>query len=298
MHADAGLELGFRDVESEVSDRVLPLEGTIPDWLTGMFVRNGPGRFAVGDSRVDHWFDGLAMLQRFGFDGETVRYTNRLLRSEAYQRANKTGEIDGQFATGGGYLNRLWSLLRGQDTDNCNVHVARIAGDLIALTEVPTFRAIDPSTLETRGSFTFDDDLDGHLSMAHLVPDPHRSETIGLLTAFGRTSQYRLFRVPDGSRTRHEIASIPATKPAYIHSIAVAGDHIVLTEHPFRIDPVSFLTPGGDGFIDHVNWEPERGTRFYVIHRESGRIVATHEAAPLFVFHHVNAFETVADGQK
>jgi len=297
MASADGLALGFRSCTEEVTDRGLPVTGSLPAWLDGTLVRNGPGRFEVGGERVEHWFDGLAMLQKFAFDGTGMRYSNRFLRSETYQRAMETGELTGQFATGGSYLRRLRRLLGGARTDNCNVHVARLDGELVALTEVPVFVSVDLGTLETRGRFAFEDDLGGHLSMAHLVPDPHRGETIGLLTEFGRTSRYRLFRLPDGSRRRREVATIEAARPAYVHSVAVAADHVVLTEHPFRIDPWSFFTPGGAGFVDHVDWEPARGTRFHVVHRETGGVVATHDAPAAFVFHHVNAYEVSADGE-
>ncbi len=294
MAATGGLALGFRSLTEEVSDRSLPVHGTVPDWLDGTLVRNGPARFEVGGDRVDHWFDGLGMLQRFAFDGDGVTYTNRFLRSGTYERAMDSGRLDGQFASGGGYIRRLWQLLRGRATDNCNVHVAALDGDLVALTEVPRYLQVTPATLETVGPFTFADDLAGDLSMAHLVPDPHRTETIGLLTDFGRESTYRLFRVADDSRRREVLAEIDVPKPAYVHSVAVAADHVVLTEHPYRLDPRSFLLPGGEGFVDHLDWEPERGTRFHVIARDGRGVVATHEAPPNFVFHHVNAYETAA----
>jgi len=297
MDAEPGLELGFRSLSEEVADHRLPLRGDLPDWLDGTLVRNGPARFQVGDDRVEHWFDGLAMLQRFDFDGSSVRYTNRFLRSETYERAMATGTLRGQFATGGSYLRRLWALLTGRQTDNCNVHVATLDGDLVALTEVPRFLGVEPTTLATRGEFTFADDLDGDLSLAHLVPDPHRGETIGMLTEIGRRSTYRVYRLPDGSRQRETLATVTAAKPAYVHSVAVAADHVVLTEHPYRLDPRSVLLPGGGGFVDHLDWEPERGTRFHVIARDGSGVVATHEAPPNFVFHHVNAFEADAPAE-
>jgi carotenoid cleavage dioxygenase-like enzyme len=294
MAAPGGLDLGFRSLTEEVSDRSLPVHGSIPDWLDGTLVRNGPARFEVGGDRVAHWFDGLGMLQRYAVDGDGVTYTNRFLRSDTYRRAMETGRLDGQFASGGGYLRRLWRLLRGRATDNCNVHVARLDGALVALTEVPRYLDVDPGTLETHGHFSFVDELSGDLFMAHLVPDPHRGETIGMLTDFGRESTYRLFSVADGSRRREVLAEIDVAKPAYVHSVAVAGEYVVLTEHPYRLDPMRFLLPGGEGFVDHLDWEPERGTRFHVVSRDGSGVVATHEAPPTFVFHHVNAFEADA----
>ncbi len=297
MSMEAGFELGFASLSNEVRDRSLPVEGTLPDWLDGALVRNGPATFEAGGERVHHWFDGLAMLHRFAFDGrgDTVSYTNRSLRSETYRRAMATGEISGQFATGGGYLRRVRQLLFGDPTDNCNVHVARVDGTLVAMTEVPRYVACDPDTLETRGEFAFADALTGHVNCAHVLPDPHRGETVGLLTTFGRPSEHTFYRLPDGSRSRERIGSVATESPAYLHSFALTERFVVLTEHPFVTTPASFLLPGRESFVDHYEWKPERGTRFHVLDRETGERVATAVTDPWFVFHHVNAFE--ADGE-
>jgi carotenoid cleavage dioxygenase-like enzyme len=296
MTADAGLDLGFRTLSSEVTGRDLPVEGSIPAWLDGALLRNGPAKFEAGGRRVDHWFDGLAMLHRFGFDGSGVTYTNRFLRTETYRAAVEDGELHSQFASGGGgYLARLRELLVGEPTDNANVHVARFDDEYVAMTETPRYVSFAPDTLHTQGEFRFADDLSGAINCAHVVPDPHRGETVGLLTDFGRRHAYRLYRVRAGHRRRELIADVPVEKPAYLHSFALSANYVVLTEHPFAVDPTSFLLPGGDGFADFFDWEPERGTRFVVVDRDSGAVVARRRAEALFVFHHGNAYEDDGD---
>ena len=42
--------------------------GTIPPWLSGRLIRNGPGRFEVGDTKYNHLFDGLSLLHSFTID--------------------------------------------------------------------------------------------------------------------------------------------------------------------------------------------------------------------------------------
>ena len=39
--------------------------GTMPEWLTGCFIRVGPGHFKWGKTEVKHWFDGDAIAHRF-----------------------------------------------------------------------------------------------------------------------------------------------------------------------------------------------------------------------------------------
>jgi carotenoid cleavage dioxygenase-like enzyme len=85
--------VGFTTLRREVALDRLPVEGRLPDWLRGTLVRNGPAQFEVGDERLDHWFDGLAMLHAFAFERGHVRYANRFLRSSQYHAAREEGRI-------------------------------------------------------------------------------------------------------------------------------------------------------------------------------------------------------------
>jgi len=288
---------GFRSATSEVHDHRPTVEGSVPEWLSGTLVRNGPGQFEVGGRRVNHWFDGLAMLRRYAFEDGRISYSSRFLRTEAYAEA-MDGRLTGQFATDTRGWRRFLGLLRSlslpEPTDNANVHVARIDGEHVALTEAPRRVAFDPRTLETRGEFRFDDDLSEHITAAHLVDDPHRGELVGFATQFGLTPTYHLYRVPRGSRRREVIASIGARGPAYIHDCSVTRDHVVLVEPPLILSLRRMLSPFSEGAVDMLDWQPERGTRLLVVDRETGDVVVDSTVDPAFVFHHVNAF--VDDG--
>lgn len=41
--------------------------GQLPTWLQGILLRNGPGMHTIGDSKYNHWFDGMALLHSFTF---------------------------------------------------------------------------------------------------------------------------------------------------------------------------------------------------------------------------------------
>src|SRR3982074_2662684 len=91
---------GFVTQDREVNAEALPVTGALPPWLTGTLVRTGPAKFEVGEKRFNHWFDGLAMLHRLGFDDGRVMYANRFLRTRAYCDAERTGRISyAEFAT-------------------------------------------------------------------------------------------------------------------------------------------------------------------------------------------------------
>jgi carotenoid cleavage dioxygenase-like enzyme len=299
---------GFRSLEAEHDDLVLDVDGEIPAWLSGSLVRNGPGRFEVGGERVEHWFDGLAMLHKFRFaeengtdGGGDVFYSNRFLRTEAYREAVEDERITSQFATSGSYLDQLKSFL-GDSTDNANVNVARIGGEYAALTETPRRVRFDPETLSARGDLTYADDMTVHHVTAHLRRDDRRGETVGYATQFGRKNRYHLYRVLDdrpagGRPSRVPIASMPVEEPAYLHSFALTPRYAVVVEPPFVVNPMRFLLPGHGGFIDNFRWKPERGTRFLAFDRQSGNLAIERTAPPFFFFHTVNAFEDEAAGE-
>lgn len=65
--------------------------GTLPTWLKGSLIRNGPGLRKIGDSEYSgHPFDGLALLHHWYVDGAhgSVVYKNKFLRSDAYVKVN------------------------------------------------------------------------------------------------------------------------------------------------------------------------------------------------------------------
>ena len=284
---------GFHSLHEETSAS-LAVDGTLPPWLTGSLLRNGPGAFTFPEgSAVDHWFDGLAMVNRFTFDpdGERVHYRNRFLRTEAYEAA-RNGEFDGGFATGETTLRSRLATFLSAPYDNTNIIVERVGDQFLALTESPRWVELDPTTLATTGHVQYDGAAPaGQLTCAHLKRDPATGALLNVATEFGRTSQYHVYAM-DGPESRTHVGSVPTEKPAYMHSFALTPRFVVLTEFPLRLDPRRLVKPGRQApFIEQFDWEPERGTRVVVVDRTTGETVADPTLDPLFGFHHVNAFE-------
>ncbi|MFW6003013.1 MAG: carotenoid oxygenase family protein [Halanaeroarchaeum sp.] len=287
--------LGFQSVHEERSGLELPVDGAVPDWLDGTLYRNGPGQFEVGETGFDHWFDGLAMVRRFSFRDGSVTYSNRFLRTDTYRQAHERGTLDTpQFGTtASGILSTVKTALRPTPTDNTNVNVMRAGGTLLALTETPRYTAFDPENLATLGEWTFDDDLDSHLSCAHPVVDPRTASTLNLQTTFGRTHTYRITERPTDSTSRTVLATIETDTVGYMHSFGVTPGYVVLVEPPLVVDLRSLLNPfAGGSFLDALDWRPERGTRFLVVDRRDGTLAAEIRAPPVFYFHVANAFDS------
>src|SRR5690606_30614216 len=128
--------------------------------------------------------------------------------------------------------------------------------------------------------------IGGHLSTAHPHHDGRRGYSYVIV--MGRRSTYRLF-VDEGGSQR-VLAEIPVDRPAYMHSFGMSENHLVLAEFPLRVNPLRLLL-GSRPFIRNYEWSPGLGTRFTVVSKTSGEVVATAEADACFAFHHVNAFE-------
>ncbi|MEF8825325.1 MAG: carotenoid oxygenase family protein [Halapricum sp.] len=294
---------GFHSLEDERAAS-LAVDGSLPDWLTGSLVRNGPGTFSVAGGRdVDHWFDGLAMCYRFTFDpgnradssvggaADAVHYRNRFLETDAYERA-RAGEFTGGFATGETTLRERLAGILTEPYDNTNIIVERVGDRYLALTESPRAVIVDHNTLGVEGHVQYDGpEPAGQLACAHLKRDPATGTLFNVETAFGRTSTYHVHAILDDGGRRH-VGSVETDAPAYMHSFALTPRYVVLTEFPLRVDPLTFFKPGRQGaFIEQFEWQPDRGTRVVVLDRASGEVVAEPVTDALFGFHHVNAFE-------
>src|ERR1700733_5630172 len=93
-------QTGFLSPDRGPSPVHLAGGGKFPPWLAGALLRIGPAKFEAGSHGYRHWFDGLAMLHRFGFADGAVTYTNRFLDSSAYRTARDSGTITySEFAT-------------------------------------------------------------------------------------------------------------------------------------------------------------------------------------------------------
>lgn len=286
--------IGFNDQERELDIAQLPVQGKVPEWLRGVLLRNGPGKFDLAHDNYRHWFDGLAMLQRFEFNQGNIAYRNRMLQSHSYEHAMKTGKIGYlEFASSPHYTwwQRLLNVFSPAEfSDNAAVNVTNIDSHMAALTESVHPIEFDPVSLSFRDRFEFEDELQGMITTAHPQYDYARRESYNYMVEFSRLSHYHFYRLADGSRRRQRICSIPVKRPSYMHSFGMTENYLILTEYPMTVNPLALrfqIKP----FIENYHWQPEQGTRIHIISKQDGSIVTTHETDAMFAFHHINSYE-------
>ncbi len=290
-----GSALGFETLEEETRIDALPVEGEMPGWLSGSLLRTGPAKFEVGEQRMNHWFDGLAMLHRFRFAAGEVSYANRFLESKAYRAAGETGEISySEFATDPcrSLFKRVVSMFRPALSDNANVNLVALGERFVAMTETPIPVEFDAETLAAAGVAW---DVPGMLTTAHPHLDRASGGMLNYAAKLGPRNSYRFFLLGSDRGAEPEVvASLPTREPAYMHSFGLSERWIVLAEFPFVVNPVS-LALSGRPYIENYRWKPERGTRFWLIGRDGGEAQGPFETDACFGFHHVNAYDA-ADG--
>ncbi|KAH9300503.1 hypothetical protein KI387_012086, partial [Taxus chinensis] len=147
--------------------------------MNGTYLRNGPGKFHIGDYNVRHLFDGYSTLVRLHFEEGRLIAGHAQLQSEAYKAATKNNKICyREFsevpkpANFFAYVGDLAGLFSGASlTDNANTGVIRLGdGRVVCLTETMKGSIeINPTTLETMGKFEYTDNLGGLIHSAHPI---------------------------------------------------------------------------------------------------------------------------------
>lgn len=282
-------------VAREETEKQLHVEGKLPTWLQGVLVRNSSIPIYQEGKQVSHKFDGLAMLHGFAFYEGKVFYTNRFLKSQQHDAVvNKgTAQYKG-FATEPSFWQKIQNFFCSSDqwVANASVNVFKYGDQYVALTEVPLPARFDLKTLKTLGSFDYADSLPKSKcwESAHPHLDASSNEIVNFLIEFGRQSYYVLYRMKEGSSYREMIAKVPVDTPSYMHSFAMTEHYLILTEFPFIVNPLDLLIKNKP-FIHNFAWQPEKGTRFIVIERNSGKVISQIVTDPFFSFHHANAYE-------
>ncbi|XP_045495343.1 carotenoid isomerooxygenase-like [Colias croceus] len=299
----------LRSCEQEIQE---PIEGTIqgeiPSWIRGSLLRNGPGRFKVGNCEYKHIFDGSALLHRFAiYDGQ-VTYQCRFLSSNTYKKNQIANRIVVQeFATKAvpdpcrTIFDKFSSVFNPADhlTDNAVISVYPFGDEMYALTEVPLIYRIDPVTLETMER----KNLIHSVVVSHTA-HPHVDSNgdvynVGMHVVKGRL-KLLVVKFPFTEKgDMFESAQIVATvnprwyiHPCYMHSFGISENYFILIEQPLTLSLSSFVKCqlNGDAYASALQWYPEHETHILLISRTDGS-VKRYRTKTIFFLHVINCFE-------
>ncbi|NP_001266276.2 carotenoid cleavage dioxygenase 8, chloroplastic-like [Solanum lycopersicum] len=290
----------WTSVRQERWEGELVVEGELPLWLNGTYLRNGPGQWHIGDYNFRHLFDGYATLVRLHFENGRLIMGHRQIESDAYKAAkiskkicyrefSEVPKVDNFLS----YIGDMAKLLSGASlTDNANTGVVKLGdGRVVCLTEtIKGSIVIDPNTLDTIGKFEYSDSLGGLIHSAHPVVTD--SEFITLIPDLMNPG-YTVVRMEAGTNERKYIGRVSCRggpAPGWVHSFPVTENYVIVPEMSLRYCAKNLLkaepTP-----LYKFEWHPDSKAFVHVMCKASGNIVASVEV-PLYVtFHFINGYE-------
>lgn len=278
------LEGGYAPIETEITARDLPVEGHLPDDLSGVFVRTGsnPRLHPAGHY---HFFDGDGMLHAVHFEGGTATYRNRYVRTEGLAEEEAAGR-----PLWTGILERPdFRRQGGPYKDTGNTDVVFHAGQLLALWWLSgKARVIRLPELETLGNQDWNGKLFRSIS-AHPKVDPRTGEmiffdyspippylTLGVVSAQGELLHQAPIELP-GPRLQHDTAI--TERFTLLFDMSMMGD-------PKQKEPGRMPLRMERNAPARIGLVPRFGTN---------ADVRWFEVAPFFMYHVINAWE---EGEK
>ncbi|XP_017316115.1 carotenoid-cleaving dioxygenase, mitochondrial isoform X1 [Ictalurus punctatus] len=288
------------------------IKGTIPTWIHGNLLRNGPGKFEFGNQHFNHWFDGMAMMHCFHIAESQVTYRSHFLCSDTYKQNSEMNRIVmsefGTLALPDPCKNIFQRFLshfeRMKISDNANVSFVKYKGDYYVSTETNFMHKIDPDTLETKEKVDWSKFIAVNGATAH--PHVDRDGTVyNMGNSYSmKGALYNIISVPpkneDPDETLHgakvlcSISPAEKNKPSYYHSFAMSENYVVFIEQPIKMDLFKIVTSRmrGKSINDCIYWDPKQETVFHVVNKHTGKVSAVkYHTKALSTFHQINAFE-------
>ena len=295
---DVGFNDLFEDDLIEINDPlILKFEDghTIPNWLRGSLLRNGPAVFGSlnkDKKQYTHIFDGLAKLSRFTFGDNVgeIQFQNSFIKSSWYEKIVKnnndvppsvtTGPVVPSFSL----IDNIYSALTSSslfDNVPVNIHKIGTKGPIVATTDAPIQVAFNPDTLETIGKISYKNSITypGGIelfSTAH--PHYFKSKVDNDTWSINYFLEMRPLAIPtlpssniahivkiNSNLERHKVGSIALGDGVipYVHDFSITENYAILMVFPLFMNPISIIN--GKGFLPQLEWKKHCNfTQIYV----------------------------------
>ncbi|KAG8434464.1 hypothetical protein GDO86_012731 [Hymenochirus boettgeri] len=285
--------------------------GTIPEWINGSLLRNGPGQFEFGEDKYNHWFDGMALMHQFKIKNGAVTYMSKFLESDSY-KLNKSQNriVASEFGTLAvpdpckTLYDRFMSKFKIDSTDNCNVNYVLYKGDYYVSTETNFMRKVDPEALDTLEKVDWSKFIAVNGATAHPHYDPDGT-SYNMGNSYGKQgTRYNIIKVPsqksaseetlEGAQVICSIEPQEKMKPSYYHSFGMTENYVVFIELPLKLNLMKIITSKirGKSFSSSLSWEPDFQTIFHVVNKHTGEPHSVlFYTKPFMSFHQINAYE-------
>ncbi len=263
------------------------LSGKLPEGLRGSLYRNGPARLERGGVRVGHWFDGDGAILAVHLTESGATGLYRYVQTSGYQAeaaADKFLYPNYGMTTPGA----IWERWGKPVKNAANTSVLPLPDKLLALWEGGSPYALDPQTLETRGTDNLTQLDEGAPFSAHPKCDPQTGEIFNFGIAPGLITTLKVYK-SDATGKIIQQGTTQLDGLPIVHDFVLAGQYLVFFIPPVRVN----LLPAALGissYSDAMEWQPKLGTQILVFDRETLSLVSRSEAEPWYQWHFANGY--------
>uniref|UniRef100_A0A182JI63 Uncharacterized protein n=1 Tax=Anopheles atroparvus TaxID=41427 RepID=A0A182JI63_ANOAO len=310
MYPNCDVNVWLRSCEQEIVEPIEGIiQGTVPDWLNGSLLRNGPGSLKVGDMMFNHLFDSSALLHRFNIDNGKITYQCRFLKSDAYKKNNAARRIVvTEFGTSAvpdpcqTIFHKIAAVFNKpgvNNSDNAMISIYPFGDEFFAFTESPIIHRIDPETLDTGTKLNVSDyvGIVNHTSHPHVMSD---GTVYNLGCSITRTGPaYTIICFPHGPgmfENARIVASVPARwkfHPGYMHTFGITENYFVVVEQPLSVSVPTMVVSQlrNRPMAAALKWFASQQTYIYLLDRDTGELRHTYHSDAFFYLHIINQYE-------
>jgi carotenoid cleavage dioxygenase len=266
------LEGNFAPVTDEITATDLSVTGTLPDWLEGRYLRNGPNP-TNADPETYHWFTGHGMVHGVHVrDGKAQWYRNRFVRSQEV-----AAELGEEWTPG--------AEIHFMDYSP-NTNVIGHAGRTFAIVEAGGRPYELDDELNTRGPCDFDGTLPGGYT-AHPKRDPRTGElhAVSYYWGWGNNVQYTVI---DADGRVRKVVDVETTGSPMLHDMSLTEKYAVIYDLPVVFDVELAMA----GTRLPYRWDNDYPARVGLLPRDGeADDVRWFDVDPCYVFHPLNAYD-------